>query len=86
MRFRVGNKGPIFLWHDNWHPEDPLYMKFGQLSSVIHNGNCLWSPARSDEMELIQRKVAQGSFYALLLQIGNLAILLFFSFLFFIIF
>ena len=82
MRFRVGNKGPIFLWHDNWHPEDPSYKKFGQLSSVIHSGNWLWSPAKSDEMELIQSKVAQGPFHVLLLQMGNLAILLFFLFFF----
>ena len=70
LRFEVGDGENIHLWLDLWHPSGILIEKFGykavydaqssiedKLSSVIHNGDWFWRPARSEALVEIQAKL-----------------------------
>ncbi len=30
LKYEVGDGTKIFLWHDYWHPDGILYLKYGQ--------------------------------------------------------
>ena len=66
----MGDGSNIYMWHDNWHRDGPLYQKFGhrivydaatplnaKLSSVILNKAQNWSHARSDDLDNILSKL-----------------------------
>ena len=72
LRFEVGDGENIHLWLDSWHPDGILLGKYGyravydaqsnveaKLSTVIHNGDWFWRPARSDALVEIQSKLAE---------------------------
>jgi hypothetical protein len=71
LTHEVGDGSTIFLWHDRWHPNGVLYQTYGhrvvydaasnlhaKVSSVIHNKEWCWCPARSEDMVDIQRKLS----------------------------
>ena len=58
IRFDVGSGRNIHLWHDCWHLDGVLFLKYGHrimydaasssdalLSSVLQEGNWIWAPA-----------------------------------------
>ncbi len=62
--------GPIFLWHDNWHPMGVLFLQFGfrfiydaasrteaKLDTVLKNKTWSWILARSEELVTIQSQL-----------------------------
>jgi hypothetical protein len=74
LRFEVGDAENIHLWMDFWHPIGILLEKYGyttvydaqssaeaKLSTVIHNGDWLWRPARSEALVEIQVRLSKIS-------------------------
>jgi hypothetical protein len=72
LRFEVGNGKNIHLWMDFWHPAGILLEKYGfravydaqssveaRLSSVIHDGEWVWRPARSEALVDIQTRLTE---------------------------
>jgi hypothetical protein len=71
LSFVVGDGSNIFLWHDSWHPNGVLYQEYGHMivydaassinakvSSVLHNHEWCWRPARSEILVDIQSKLS----------------------------
>ena len=63
------------MWHDNWHEDRPLQLKFGRriihdsashssenLSKFIVNNFWCWPPNRPDSFVVIQSKVCDDEF------------------------
>jgi hypothetical protein len=72
LRIEVGNGENIHFWLDLWHPDGILIEKYGyrvfydaqsrveaKLSSVIHNGDWFWRPARSEGLVDIQARLPE---------------------------
>jgi hypothetical protein len=72
LRFEVGDGKNIHLWMDFWHPDGILLEKYGfravydaqssveaRLSSVIHDGEWFWRPARSEALVDIQSRLTE---------------------------
>jgi hypothetical protein len=72
LRFEVGDGKNIHLWMDFWHPAGILLEKYGfravydaqssveaRLSSVIHDGEWFWRPARSEALVDIQTRLTE---------------------------
>jgi hypothetical protein len=70
LKYEVGDGTKIFLWHDYWHPDGILYLKYGhktvydvasridaRVASVLKDKEWHWRPARSKEMVSIQSKL-----------------------------
>jgi hypothetical protein len=74
LRFEVGDGKNICLLMDFWHPPSILLEKYGyravydaqssveaKLSSIIHNGDLFWRPARSEALVEIQARLDEIS-------------------------
>uniref|UniRef100_A0A2N9FNM3 Reverse transcriptase domain-containing protein n=1 Tax=Fagus sylvatica TaxID=28930 RepID=A0A2N9FNM3_FAGSY len=70
LKYEVGDGRKIFLWHDHWHPDGILYLKYGhrvvydaasrsdaRVASVLKDQEWQWRPARSEELVSIQSKL-----------------------------
>ena len=72
IRFHVDSGKNIHLWHNWWHPNGALFLKYGHskmyrcmmqpvllmlVSSALQEGNWIWAPARSDNLVPIQSKL-----------------------------
>jgi hypothetical protein len=68
----VGDGSSIFLWFDNWHPAGCLFDTYGSrvmydagpsigpmLSSIIRDGDWLWTSARSEALVDIQCRLPE---------------------------
>lgn len=73
LKFKVGDGGKFLLWHDRWHPKDPLSQAYGvavlersglqtnsKLSLVLLGITRRWPQARS---------IAQGEIQELLCEV-----------------
>ncbi len=71
LSYEIGDGSRIFLWHDCWHPNGVLYQPNGhrivldaasslcaKVSSVLHNKEWCWRPARSDDLVEVQSKLS----------------------------
>ena len=74
LRFEVGDGKNIHLLMDFWHPAGILLEKYGyraiyfsqnsvkaKLSSIIHNGDLFWRPARFEALAEIQARLVEIS-------------------------
>ena len=70
LKYEVGDRTKIFLWHDYLHPDGILYLKYGhrivydaasridaRVASVLKDKEWHWRPARSKEMVSIHSKL-----------------------------
>ena len=70
LKYEVGDRKKIFLWHDHWHPDGVLYLKYGhriindaasktdaRVDSVLIDKQWHWRPARSEELVSVQSKL-----------------------------
>uniref|UniRef100_A0A2N9J1W3 Reverse transcriptase domain-containing protein n=1 Tax=Fagus sylvatica TaxID=28930 RepID=A0A2N9J1W3_FAGSY len=70
LKYEVGDGRKIFLWHDHWHPDGILYLKYGhrvvydavsrsdaRVASVFKDQEWQWRPARYEELVFIQSKL-----------------------------
>ena len=70
LRYEVGDGNKIFLWHDNWHPDGILFLKYGyrivydaasrveaKVASVLKDKQWIWNPVRSDALVNVQSKL-----------------------------
>ena len=70
LKYEVSDGKKIFLWHDHWHPDGVLYLKYGhriiddaasktdaQVDSVLIDKQWHWRPARSEELVSFQSKL-----------------------------
>ena len=72
MRFEVGDEKTIHLWIDYGHPAGILLDIYGyravydthsnveaKLASVIHNGDWLWKPTKSEALVKVQARLSE---------------------------
>jgi hypothetical protein len=70
IKFELWDAKIIYLWHDIWHPDEILFMKYGfrviydassrpeaKVDSVLKNKTWVWKPARSEDLVTIQSQL-----------------------------